>query len=201
MSQVRSTSSRRNAAWASSFERRGCPCRRAVRSPLSRARLTHTIAVETPTPNRSAACRADAEPLRRLPRRRACGRRRQHPLPQILAVSPRHDPLRRQGLRNHCSPRLGIPPESEIAESALAGGRGLSVASRKWVKPSYERWRDKRRRRTAGSKGAAAGRKAATSQTSDHRCAENPAALLVRFLARFPAPRDVEDTSGRRGVL
>ena len=60
MSQVRATSSRRNAAWASSLDRRGCPCRRAVRSPFSRARRTHTIAVDTPTPNRSAVCRTDA---------------------------------------------------------------------------------------------------------------------------------------------
>ena len=109
MSQVRATSSRRNAAWASSLDRRGCPCRRAVRSPFSRARRTHTIAVDTPTPNRSAVCRTDAPG----------GRRCKHPLPQILAVSPRHDPPPTLALRNHCSPRLGIPSESEKAEAAL----------------------------------------------------------------------------------
>src|SRR4051812_42459112 len=45
--------------WASSLEPGRRPCRRAERSPLSRRRSTHLIAVETPTSKRTAAWRAD----------------------------------------------------------------------------------------------------------------------------------------------
>jgi hypothetical protein len=48
----------RKARCASSLERRGWPWRRAVRSPLRRARPTQTMAVAIPTPKRTAARRA-----------------------------------------------------------------------------------------------------------------------------------------------
>jgi len=57
MSGVISMSPSRKARCASSFERRGWPWRRAVRSPLRRARPTQTMAVEIPTLNCTAARR------------------------------------------------------------------------------------------------------------------------------------------------
>ena len=58
-SGVSAMSPRRYSRCGSSFERRGFPCFRAARSPLSRALRTQTIAVASPTPKRAATCRAD----------------------------------------------------------------------------------------------------------------------------------------------
>ena len=49
----------RNSRCGSNLHRDGCPCLWAVRSPVSRARRTHMIAVATPTPKCAAEPRAD----------------------------------------------------------------------------------------------------------------------------------------------
>lgn len=58
MSRRFSISPTMKASCASRLEPRRRPCGRAARSPAL-ARATHRIAVETPMPNRDAACRAD----------------------------------------------------------------------------------------------------------------------------------------------
>jgi hypothetical protein len=59
VSGTASITARTNSPWASSFEPGRRPCRRAERSPVSRRRRTHLIAVETPTSKRAAALRTD----------------------------------------------------------------------------------------------------------------------------------------------
>jgi hypothetical protein len=59
------------------------PWRRAVRSPLARARRTHTIAVAIPISNWAAARLAGIPPSAAF----------NHTITQILALSPRHAPL------------------------------------------------------------------------------------------------------------
>lgn len=59
MSRCSSISPMMKVACASRLEPRRRPCGRAVSSPV-RARAIHRIAVETPIPNRHAACRAES---------------------------------------------------------------------------------------------------------------------------------------------
>jgi hypothetical protein len=59
MSRRSSISPTMKASCASRLEPRRRPCGRAVRSPVL-ARATHRIAVEIPTPNLAAACRAES---------------------------------------------------------------------------------------------------------------------------------------------
>ena len=87
-----------------------------LRFAVSRARRTHSIAVATPTPKRSAAPRAENR----------VGVH--HPVTQILAVSPRHHRLRRFAAEDsHASPQPGIPLESESTERALGDWRLVAV--------------------------------------------------------------------------
>jgi hypothetical protein len=60
MSTCPSSSPRRKSSCASSADLFGLPCRRAVRSPVSRHRRTQRTAVAMPIPKRAAADRADA---------------------------------------------------------------------------------------------------------------------------------------------
>ena len=91
-------------------ERRGCPCLRAVRSPVSRARRTQTIAVASPTPKRLPPPGEPAHPpTRRQSRDHANPGCRPSPSVASIAIA----------MKESCSRRFGNPEQNRKTTNPL----------------------------------------------------------------------------------